>query len=118
MALQYRRKIRKGLKKIEKFWRLLLNAWSLVGDTGLVEGATETTIQLVASTMVTLRNCYTLGDNSGDNTLKKHLDAGKRNAMHTSKTTQNDLLEYIKKFSKEKFTKRLLESRTDHFLEL
>ena len=33
--------------------------------------------------------------NSG-NTLRKHLDAGKRNAMCTSKTTQNDLLECIK----------------------
>ena len=31
--------------------------------------------------------------NSGGNTLKKHLDAGKRNAMYTFKTTQNDLLE-------------------------
>ena len=57
-----------------------------MGGTGLVEEATETTIQLVASTMVTLRNCYNLGDNSGDNTLKKQLDAGKRNPMHTSKT--------------------------------
>ena len=36
--------------------------------------------------------------NSGDNTLRKHLDAGKRNAMYTSKTTQNDLLECIKEF--------------------
>ena len=89
-----------------------------MGGTGLVEEATETTIQLVASTMVTLRNCYNLGDNSGDNTLKKHLDAGKRNPMHTSKTAQNDLLEYIKKFSKEKFTRRLPASRKNHCLEL
>ena len=27
--------------------------------------------------------------NSSDNTLRKHLDAGNRNAMYTSKTTQN-----------------------------
>ena len=33
-----------------------------------------------------------------DNTLRKHLDAGKRNAMFTSKTTQNDLLECMKEF--------------------
>ena len=36
--------------------------------------------------------------NSGDNTLRKHLDAGKRNTMYTSKITQNDLLECIKEF--------------------
>ena len=40
--------------------------------------------------------------NSGDNTLRKHLDAGKRNAMYTSKTSQNDLLDCIKKFIQRK----------------
>ena len=40
--------------------------------------------------------------NSGDNTLRKHLDAGKRNAMYISKTTQNDLLDCIKKFIQRK----------------
>ena len=40
--------------------------------------------------------------NSRDNTFRKHLDAGKRNAMYTSKTTQNDFLEYIKEFIQRK----------------
>ena len=51
-------------------------------------------IQLVASTMLAkFKEILELRANSSDNTLRKHLDAGKRNAMYTSKTTQNDLLE-------------------------
>ena len=45
--------------------------------------------------------------NSGNNTLRKHLDAGKRNAMYTSKTTQNDLLECIKEFIQRKIYKEV-----------
>ena len=48
------------------------------------------TIQLVASTMLAkFKEILELRANSSDNTLRKHLDAGKRNAMYTSKTTQN-----------------------------
>ena len=42
-----------------------------------------------------------------DNTLRKHLDAGKRNAMFTSKTTQNDLLECMKEFIQRKIYKEI-----------
>ena len=55
--------------------------------------------------------------NSRDNTSRKHLDAGKRNAMYTTKTTQNDFLENIKEFIQEKFTTRSPASRTDNCLE-
>ena len=40
--------------------------------------------------------------NSRDNTSRKHLDAGKRNAMYTTKTTQNDFLGNMKEFIQRK----------------
>ena len=40
--------------------------------------------------------------NSGDNTLRKHFDAGNSNVMYTPKTTQNDLLAHTKKFIQRK----------------
>ena len=45
--------------------------------------------------------------NSGNNTLRKHLDTGNRNAMYTSKTTQNNLLECIKEFVQRKIYKEV-----------
>ena len=63
---------------------------------------------------VNLKELLEFRANSGNNTLRKHLDAVKRNAMYTSKTTQNDLLECIKEFIQRKIYKRLPASRKDH----
>ena len=52
------------------------------------------TIQLVASTMLAkFKEILEVRANSSDNTVRKHLSAGKKNAMYTFKTMQNDLLE-------------------------
>ena len=56
---------------------------------------------------VNLKELLEFRANSGNNTLRKHLDAVKRNAMYTSKTTQNDLLECIKEFIQRKIYKKV-----------
>ena len=58
--------------------------------------------------------------NSGDNALRKHLDAGKRNAMYTSKTIKLHKMIFwnaSRSLYKEKFTRMLPANRRDYCLE-
>ena len=70
LGLQYREKNNEKFEKNRGIWASVIKYLEFCGRQG-----------------IGLRSHRDSNTNSGDNTLRKHLDAGKRNAMYTSKTT-------------------------------